>query len=132
MTMDCPKVLGDLFESIAGAVWLDCNFSMQAFRSVFWPLLHDFASVNANPSKGMPSNPVGRFLAAVQSFGISNTEVTCKWELIGVGEHRCSVVVRDRIIASAVANGKPLARKLAMAEAITNWTENEAYKQFLL
>ncbi len=37
--VECPKVLGDVFESVAGAIFLDCEFDLARLWQVYQPLL---------------------------------------------------------------------------------------------
>lgn len=37
--MEVPKILGDIFESIAGAIFVDSGFSLDVTWSVFYRLL---------------------------------------------------------------------------------------------
>lgn len=39
--MDVPKVLGDLFESLAAAVYLDSGKSLTTVWNVFYKLMHN-------------------------------------------------------------------------------------------
>ena len=133
MTVGCPKILGDVFESIAGAVWLDCRGDLEVFEKVFWHALgmEAFAETHANPSRGMPANPVGKFLGMCQKFGIATRDVECKWyRQPEDGMTECKVVVRGKIVGRAVANGKALARKLAMTEAEAYFS-NQGFKDFI-
>lgn len=36
---DIPKALGDVFEAVAGAIYLDCNYSLDAVWQVYYPLM---------------------------------------------------------------------------------------------
>lgn len=37
--VEVPKVLGDIFESLAGAIFLDSGNSLEAVWKVFYPLM---------------------------------------------------------------------------------------------
>ena len=37
--VEVPKVLSDIFESVAGAIFLDSDMSLDAVWKVFYPLL---------------------------------------------------------------------------------------------
>ena len=37
--IEVPKVLGDIFESVAGAIFLDSGMSLDAVWKVFYPLM---------------------------------------------------------------------------------------------
>ena len=138
MTVDCPKMFSDIFEAIAGAVWLDCNQDMSIFKRVFWPLLDEFAARNANPcSSGTgnscwAANPVAQFLTTVQKFKITPDKITCEWTQLAPKEVSCAVLVSGIVIASCTATTKPLARKRAMALAQERFVRDGLYKQFIL
>ena len=38
--VDVPKVLGDLFEALAGAIFLDCGMNLKTVWSVIYKLMH--------------------------------------------------------------------------------------------
>ena len=37
--VEIPKVLGDIFESVAGAIYLDSNMSLDTVWKVYYPLM---------------------------------------------------------------------------------------------
>ena len=37
--IDVPKALGDVFESVAGAIWMDCGYSLDQVWKVYFKLL---------------------------------------------------------------------------------------------
>jgi endoribonuclease Dicer len=39
--VEVPKVLGDIFESLVGAVFLDSDMSLDAVWRVFYPLIRE-------------------------------------------------------------------------------------------
>jgi len=48
-TYEGPKVLGDLFEAVIGAVLVDSNYNVTTVWRVFRPLLSDFLDKHASP-----------------------------------------------------------------------------------
>ncbi|KAI9553581.1 hypothetical protein GHT06_021502 [Daphnia sinensis] len=52
--IDVPKVLGDIFESVAGAIFLDSGMSLDAVWQSYLPFLHD-ALENFNESIPVPA-----------------------------------------------------------------------------
>ncbi|KAL0489198.1 dicer-like protein [Acrasis kona] len=46
-----PKVLGDIFESIAGAVYVDCGFDLDVVKKIFCPLWKNFMDKYISPTK---------------------------------------------------------------------------------
>ena len=41
---EAPKCLADLFESVAGAIYLDSNCSLEAVWQVYYPILQPYFS----------------------------------------------------------------------------------------
>ena len=78
MTFNCPKMLGDIFESIAGAVWLDCQYDMEVFKKTFYRFMIPFINANANPEEGMLKNPINMFLDVCFKFGIPFSDIECR------------------------------------------------------
>jgi endoribonuclease Dicer len=63
--IDCPKVLGDIFESLAGAVFIDCGMSLDTVWKVFYRLMKneiDMFSLNVpkSPVRALYENNPGR------------------------------------------------------------------------
>ena len=69
--LDPPKVLGDVLESLAGAVFLDSGMSLEAVWSVFQPLFEEKISEcdtkGASGPFGVPFPKVS-FFAEITSF----------------------------------------------------------------
>ncbi|KAJ6645555.1 Endoribonuclease Dicer [Pseudolycoriella hygida] len=53
--IDIPKALGDVFESVAGAIYLDSNYSLDAVWRVFYPLMKKEFEEH---SKNIPRSPL--------------------------------------------------------------------------
>lgn len=66
-----PKALGDLWEALAGAIFLDLDLKMDDFASVFLPLLLPYLQRHADPHD-LPSNPTSDFWHDVQVAGITS------------------------------------------------------------
>ena len=54
-----PKALGDIFESVAGAVYLDSGLSLDAVWAVYFPMMR--AEIEAF-SKSVPKSPIRELL----------------------------------------------------------------------
>ncbi|KAJ3221063.1 hypothetical protein HK099_003801 [Clydaea vesicula] len=70
--LEAPKVLGDIFESCAGAVFVDCGYSLEIFWNVFKPLMINFITKFTDP-KVLCKSPIRIFCEFVQKFGFSIT-----------------------------------------------------------
>ena len=53
--VEVPKALGDIFESVAGAVYLDSGLSLDAVWAVYFPMMR--AEIEAF-SKSVPKSPI--------------------------------------------------------------------------
>eukprot|EP01114_Cavostelium_apophysatum_P018214 TRINITY_DN5592_c0_g2_i1.p1 TRINITY_DN5592_c0_g2~~TRINITY_DN5592_c0_g2_i1.p1 ORF type:complete len:1321 (-),score=333.81 TRINITY_DN5592_c0_g2_i1:25-3987(-) len=65
-----PKTLGDVFESLAGAVLLDSDLDVEAVWNVFSPMITDYYERHVTPET-VEVNPVTWLLHTCQSFGCS-------------------------------------------------------------
>ncbi|OAF70122.1 hypothetical protein A3Q56_02109 [Intoshia linei] len=52
---ECPKPLGDIFESLAGAVFIDCECNMNKFWDVFYPFIKTELDYFVN---NLPKSPI--------------------------------------------------------------------------
>jgi endoribonuclease Dicer len=83
-TLKCPKVcwliltrkiLGDIFESIVGAVFVDSGWNIYTTWNVFKPLIIDFIEQCADPLAVVKS-PIRLFLEIVDSFSRKSNSLT--------------------------------------------------------
>ena len=55
--VEVPKVLGDIFESVAGAIFTDSGMSMDAVWKSYYPFLHqEMGQCTRNPSFFLPDH----------------------------------------------------------------------------
>ncbi|PJF19463.1 hypothetical protein PSACC_00742 [Paramicrosporidium saccamoebae] len=109
-----PKILGDLFESIAGAVLLDCHFNMETVGSVFVPLLEFFLDAHADPYN-LPDNPLHDFWHDMRISG-NSSHVEFSYEVASTIV--CRILVRGRVVAEAAGPTRAFARTNAARLAV--------------
>lgn len=118
--MNAPKILSDLFESIAGAVYLDCELNLDIFYSVYEPIIICFLDRNIKPNDLSRLNPIKEVLEMLQGIGVHKNEITMKIESLDnsrIKGFKCDILVRNKIIGTAKASTQALAKRFAAKEA---------------
>ncbi|KAJ3300544.1 hypothetical protein HK104_010486 [Borealophlyctis nickersoniae] len=127
-----PKVAADLFEAVAGAVFIDSGGSLSTMWKVIKPLMASFLQDHANPQvagkspvrqfhehfqkKGFAVNDIHfRFRSYSQIFEGRGTAIVCTFV--------CRVYVLDHPVATKAANTKTLAKRLATIAGL-EWIKN--------
>ncbi|KAI8822072.1 uncharacterized protein EV422DRAFT_495037 [Fimicolochytrium jonesii] len=77
--MGGPKVLGDLFEAVAGAVFIDSGCNLEVMWTVFKPLMIDFLEIHANPDV-VTKSPIRQLQEFFQRRGFAVNDVTYRYE----------------------------------------------------
>ncbi|KAH8114247.1 hypothetical protein DFH11DRAFT_1596751 [Phellopilus nigrolimitatus] len=113
---DPPKVLGDVFESVMGAIFVDSGFNYPFVAPIIEKLMEEVLEI-LHPD--IPRDPVTRLLEWVAKAGCvkarfrrvqSNPDVDRKDSVV--------VLVHDRVVAGPIfAANRPLAKGLASEEA---------------
>jgi len=88
--VEVPKALGDIFESIAGAIFLDSNLSLDAVWIVYYRMMHESINLYSN---NVPKSPIREILELepeTAQFGkpeklADGRRVRCTLEIIGKG-----------------------------------------------
>ncbi|CUA73992.1 endoribonuclease Dicer [Rhizoctonia solani] len=110
-----PKVLGDVVESLLGAIYVSSGFNISQVKSVYDRLLKPFYDRYID-KKAMLTHPMSRLMKKLESigcraFGIAKTEMPAT----SGGGFKCEVKLHGRVIAEATRE-KP-------HQAITHATE---------
>ncbi|XP_057315255.1 endoribonuclease Dicer-like isoform X2 [Hydractinia symbiolongicarpus] len=104
-----PKVLGDLFESVAGAIFLDCNLSLETVWEVYYPILQPVVD---RYLENIPLNPARELMEKYTGveFRYTTTDdgVTCQVEHDGQRE-------------SGIGKNKKIAKSTAARRALDRW-----------
>ncbi|KAI8917804.1 hypothetical protein DFJ77DRAFT_429006 [Powellomyces hirtus] len=72
--LEGPKVLGDLFEAVAGAVFVDSGYDLSVMWMVFKPLMIQFLEIHANPDV-VKKSPIRQFHEFFQKTGFAVNDV---------------------------------------------------------
>lgn len=124
VSVAAPKVLGDLFESLMGAVLLDTNFDIELFSTLFTPFLK---TICPDPSS-LPTNAIQETLHLYARLGIPRHQIVCTYKSISDTDQFlgviCQVWVRERCVAEAEGSNKLVAKKLAMEKALNELMNN--------
>ena len=88
--VEVPKALGDIFESVAGAIFLDSDLSLDAVWRVYYRMMYDSINLYSN---NVPKSPIREILELepeTAQFGkpeklADGRRVRCTLEIIGKG-----------------------------------------------
>eukprot|EP01105_Mastigella_eilhardi_P014457 TRINITY_DN3296_c0_g1_i3.p1 TRINITY_DN3296_c0_g1~~TRINITY_DN3296_c0_g1_i3.p1 ORF type:complete len:1461 (+),score=325.87 TRINITY_DN3296_c0_g1_i3:432-4814(+) len=117
---DAPKVLADILEALAGAVFVDSGFSYEAVWRSFWPLLREHLESNVTPET-VKRDPARDLIELVQKAlnSFYNPFVHDFDPSLPPGEqHSCSVVVQGETVCRASAANRHWARKAVAKVAL--------------
>ncbi|KAJ3149694.1 hypothetical protein HDU86_006871 [Geranomyces michiganensis] len=120
-----PKVLGDLFEAVAGAVFVDSEFDLEVMWRVFKPLMIEFLDIHANPDV-VKKSPIRQFHEFFQKLGFAVNDVRYKFQEVE-NKMRCELYVLDVMVGHAEATSMQLAKRWATFEGL-KWIETSASK----
>ncbi|GAB4849660.1 hypothetical protein Ancab_004455 [Ancistrocladus abbreviatus] len=118
-TVKAPKVLADIVESVAAAVYVDCDFDLKALWHVFRGILEPIATLETLQHQ---PQPVTLLFELCQKQG---KQVDIKhWRKDG--ETVASVYVDGKFVASDASDYKEIARLNAAKVALRKLTESDA------
>lgn len=124
VSVAAPKVLGDLFEGLMGAILLDSHFDIDGrFSDSFVPFL---TAICSDPSD-LPTNAIQETLHLYARLGIPRHQIVYTYKEISRDASlgvNCQVWVRERCVAEAEGSNKVVAKKLAMERALYELTNN--------
>lgn len=124
VSIAAPKVLGDLFEGLMGALLLDSYFDIDGeFSSAF----HPFLEVICSDPSDLPTNAIQETLHLYARLGIPRHQIIYTYKEISRDSCLgtiCQVWVRERCVAEAEGSNKVVAKKLAMERALNELTNN--------
>ncbi|KAJ3031021.1 UNVERIFIED_CONTAM: hypothetical protein HDU68_006859 [Siphonaria sp. JEL0065] len=124
-TQEGPKVLGDLFEAIVGAIFVDSGYSISIVWRVLKPILSGFITRYINP-EAVSKSPIRQMHEYFQSVGFETDEV---WYLFseetnqnGIPGFCCKIHLLDQLIAVDYGNSRQLSKRRACSLAL-NWID---------
>lgn len=75
-----PKTLGDLFEAVAGAIFIDVGFCPERFKAIYLPLIQWYLDDHADPYR-LPDNPISEFWHVFRSSGVQAHSIAFEYEM---------------------------------------------------
>ncbi|KAH3745568.1 ribonuclease III [Pelomyxa schiedti] len=111
------SVCADVFEAIAGAVFVDTNFSYTRTQAVIFPLLFDY--IKAPSSDTVVEDPVTELYSTVQQMYPTEIPRPFHFTQISEQEFQCEVIILGKTLGSAVSSKKKIAKKMAANAALT-------------
>ncbi|KAI8613638.1 hypothetical protein BC830DRAFT_1170089 [Chytriomyces sp. MP71] len=123
-----PKVLGDLFESIVGAVFMDSDKNLEIVWVVLKPLIASFLKGCVNP-RVVEKSPIRQMHEKLQELGFGPDEVWYNFsdsQQDNLATFLCEIYLLDVRIATESGNSRQLAKRRATVVALAWILENEA------
>ncbi|KAJ3217191.1 hypothetical protein HDU67_008320 [Dinochytrium kinnereticum] len=119
-----PKALGDIFEALVAAVFIDSGCSLEDTWNVFSPIIIKYAERVAEPDV-INKSPIRRMHEFFQKKGFRSRDVWCRFKVLfqeGVEIHICDIGLLYLIIATGKGNSRSLAKRVASSNALL-WIE---------
>ncbi|KAJ3087430.1 hypothetical protein HK102_011135 [Quaeritorhiza haematococci] len=117
-----PKVLGDLFEACAGAVYVDSGCDLETMWKVFRPLMDDFLEEHVNPNV-VTKSPIRLLHEYFQKRGFAVNDVSYKYvEYPDTNLFTSDLMVFGEIISQGRGNSKIVAKRQATLQGL-QWIE---------
>ncbi|TPX32894.1 hypothetical protein SmJEL517_g04048 [Synchytrium microbalum] len=113
-----PKILGDLFESVAGAILVDSGWDLEGTWNVVKPLMSRFIDEHATPNE-VNKPAVRQIHEYFQGIGFGVNDIAYKYRMDEkTGQHVCDIVLcGDRIVLGS-GNTKVSAKKAAATHCL--------------
>ncbi|KAI3630099.1 hypothetical protein MIR68_011534 [Amoeboaphelidium protococcarum] len=129
MPFEAPKVLGDVFESFVGALYLNSGCNLHAV----WKIIGDSVLVpfikrhciESDHSK--LANPVRDFNEECSKLGIAQDRVKIMCNESGVNQSICKIYLDDDQLCQAYSNTSAAAKRLACIQALVSIKQRYAY-----
>ena len=116
ITLDAPKVLGDVFESLCGAILVDTGYDLERLWDVISPYITEFVERHCDPEQ-LRRNPVRLLYEAAQARGYQPNEIDLR-----VSPHvdgfNCSIYLRTRLLCECTGNTDTTAKRLACIKGL--------------
>ncbi|TPX38898.1 hypothetical protein SeLEV6574_g07534 [Synchytrium endobioticum] len=114
-----PKVLGDVFEAVAGAVLVDSNWDLDIVWKVVRPWIAQFMNEHANPNMAHKA-PVRQMHEYFQFPGVGVNVISYKYTCDDeTGNHTCHVFLWGEEAVSGRGNSKVAAKKAAATNCLS-------------
>ncbi|CAD5226751.1 unnamed protein product [Bursaphelenchus xylophilus] len=120
--VEVPKALGDIFESLAGAVYLDCNRDLDVVWRVYYNLM---AALIEQCCRDPPQSPI-RELYEMKDVHASFSKLE---RIIEKNKVRCTVEVGDKLVFHGMGRGYKIAKATAAKRALVYLKKMKAQKE---
>ncbi|KAI3644347.1 hypothetical protein MP228_010511 [Amoeboaphelidium protococcarum] len=129
MPFEAPKVLGDVFESFVGALYLNSGCNLHAVwkiigSSVLVPFIKRHC-IESDRSK--LANPVRDFSEECSKLGIAQDRVKIICNESGVNQAICKIYLDNDQLCQAYSNTSAAAKRLACIQALASIKQRYAY-----
>ncbi|GIY26931.1 endoribonuclease Dicer [Caerostris extrusa] len=109
--VDVPKALGDVFESVAGAIYLDSGMSLDAVWKIYYPMI---SPAMKHLSEHVPISPVRELYESMKQSKDKNIWGSCKRK----DKTYIEVVLPDGRTFQGVGPNKKVAKRSAAKRAL--------------
>ncbi|KAJ3136760.1 hypothetical protein HK100_001334 [Physocladia obscura] len=124
-----PKVLGDLFEAIVGAIYMDSNYSLAAVWNALKPMISPFLTKYVTPEV-VEKSPIRQMHEYYQGLGFTPENILYQYEETeenGIAEIVTTVFLVDESIGCGSGNTKQLSKRRATIAAL-KWADSNKLK----
>ncbi|KAJ3014157.1 hypothetical protein HKX48_005310 [Thoreauomyces humboldtii] len=115
--MSGNKVLGDLFEAVAGAVYVDSGYDVEVMWRVVRPVMSGYMGMHATLD-GVSKSPIRMVTEHFQGKGFLISDLEFRHTHLATYHYQCDIRLMDEVVASGKANSKQLAKRLASSECM--------------
>ncbi|CAD5218774.1 unnamed protein product [Bursaphelenchus okinawaensis] len=120
--VEVPKALGDIFESLAGAVYLDCNRNLDTVWNVYYNLMKDLID---QCCRDPPQSPI-RELLEMKDIHARFSKLE---RIMETNKVRCTVEVGDKLVFHGMGRGYKIAKATAAKKALLYLKKMKAQKE---
>ncbi|KAJ3245101.1 hypothetical protein HDU78_009940 [Chytriomyces hyalinus] len=127
VAIEGPKVLGDLFEAIVGAIFLDSGNNLNVVFQVLKPMLAGFLQTCVNPSI-VQKSPIRKLHEHLQSLGFRPAEIWYTFQELTenhVTRFSCNFHILNVNIAEENGSSQQLAKRRTSVSALKWIMENQ-------
>ncbi|KAI3643232.1 hypothetical protein MP228_012787 [Amoeboaphelidium protococcarum] len=129
MPFEAPKVLGDVFESFVGALYLNSGCNLHAVWKIIgdWVLVPFIKRHCIESDRSNLANPVRNFSEECSKLGIAQDRVKIICNESGVNQAICKIYLDNDQLCQAYSNTSAAAKRLACIQALASIKQRYAY-----
>ncbi|KAJ3109063.1 hypothetical protein HDU97_009181 [Phlyctochytrium planicorne] len=122
--LDAPKVLGDAFESLVAAIFIDCGCDIEKTRRIVLPILQPYMDIFVQPDF-INKSPIRRMHEFFSQAGFKTQDVWYSYKDTAVAngfECSCLIQLMYITIGKATGNTRAVAKRQAALNAL-DWID---------